>query len=583
MSRRASILGLAVAAALLALGLQSWGLAQALVERHVVAGIEKRVGLKVTSLKRAEIALLPLPRISLSGVTFASPDGALSGTALRLRARARLLSLVGGQLDFDRVDLIGPEVDIVVPNEPESYANWVAPPLAYLSALKGETQLVISSGSLMARSGNTILTTLRDVNLVIEERDAAGPVAFAGSFTWRGETTKVNLLWPVTGERARVALALSSNLMSLRLNGSRSGAQGVTTGQVEFTAPSLPDALAWIGPRPRIATLVRRVELTAEAQLAGDNISLSNVIAKLDGDQLEGALKLDGGGGARRVLSGTLAGADFDLGRLIRQGGDQQPPGTGEVGETPLEFDSWTAHDVDLRISLDAARLGPARLADLAAQLMVRKGRFEASVLRASAYGGSARARLLATTVPTGAEVKVQLGLDRVNLAQAGSDLPDLLGSLTGFASGQIALDGVGDSFEQVVGSLTGRVTANLRQGEFKGASFAELLRRAERPVAARDWRQGKTSFETAQVTALAHRGVLTLTDAQMAGSGYALSLSGSADLGRRWLELAGMLSATNGPARASFEIRGPFTDAVFTPTLDAVVHPTGSTSQLPR
>ncbi|WP_332683111.1 AsmA family protein [Bosea sp. (in: a-proteobacteria)] len=582
MSRRASILGLAVAAVLLALGLQSWGLAQALVERHVVAGIEKRVGLKVTSLKRAEIAFLPLPRISLSGVTFASHDGALSGTALRLRARARLLSLVAGQLDFDRVDLIGPEIDIVVPDEPQGYANWAAPALAYLSGLKSETQLVISAGSLMARSGNTILTTLRDVNLVVEERDETAPVAFAGAFTWRGETARVNLLWPVTGERARVAIALSSNLMSLRLNGTRSGAQGVMTGQVEFNTRSLPDALAWIGPRPRIATLVRQVELTAEAQLAGDNISLSNVIAKLDGDQLEGALKLDGSG-ARRVLSGTLAGADFDLGRLIRQGENQPLPGAGEPSETPLEFDLWTAHDVDLRISLDSARLGTARLGDLAAQLMVRKGRFEASVLRASAYGGSARARILATAVPAGAELKLQLGLDRVNLGQAGGDLPDLLGGLTGTATGQLALDGVGDSLEQVVGSLTGRVNATLRQGEFKGVAFGELLRRAERPPAARDWRQGRTSFETAQFTALAHRGVLTLTEAQMAGPGYALSLNGNADLGRRWLELTGLLSATNGPARTSFEIRGPFADAVFTPTFDAAVHPTGATRQFAR
>lgn len=576
MTRRAYILGLAVAVVLLALGLQSWGLALALVERHVVAGIEKRVGLKVTSLKRAEIAFLPLPRVSLSGVTFTAPDGTLTGTALRLRARARLLSLVAGQLDFDRVDLIGPEVDIVVPNEPENYANWVAPPLAYLSALTGETRLVISSGSLMARSGNTILTTLRDVNLVVEERSEAEPVAFAGSFTWRGETTKVNLLWPVTGDRARIALALSSNLMSFRLNGARSGAQDVTTGQVEFTARSLPDALAWIGPRPRIATLVRQVELTAEAQLAGDNISLSSVIAKLDGDQLEGALKLDGGG-ARRVLSGTLAGAEFDLARLIAQGRDQKPPGTGEHGETPLEFDSWTAHDVDLRISLDAARLGPARLGDLAAQLMVRKGRFEASVLRASAYGGTARARLLATAVPAGAEVKLQFGLDRVNLGQAGGDLPDLLGSLTGFATGQIALDGSGDSLEEVVGSLTGRANATLRQGEFKGVAFAELLRRAEKPPVGRDWRGGRTSYESAQFTALANRGVLTLTEAQMAGPGYTLSMTGSADLGRRWLELAGLLNATSGTARTPFEIRGPFNDAVFTPTFDAAIHPTGS------
>lgn len=108
MSRRTLFLGLAAAALLLVLGLRPWNLALSQVERTVIAGIEARTGLKVTALRRAEIAFLPLPRISLSDVSFADPQGVLSGKAARLRARARLLSLIGGQLDFDRIDLVAP-------------------------------------------------------------------------------------------------------------------------------------------------------------------------------------------------------------------------------------------------------------------------------------------------------------------------------------------------------------------------------------------------------------------------------------------------------------------------------------------
>ncbi len=581
MSRRASILGLAVAAVLLALGLQSWNLALGHVERYVVAGIEARVGLKVTALRRAEIAFLPLPRISLSDVAFADKDGVLSGKAVRLRARARLLSLIGGQLDFDRVDLIGPEIDIAVAGQPEGQAAWFAAPLAYLSRLQSQTQLVISAGSVMARSGNAILTTLRDVNLVIEERDAAAPVALAGSFAWRGEVTRVNLLWPVTGERSRVAFSLGSNLMSFRLNGTRSSSQQATTGQIEFKTPALSDALAWLGPRPRIAALVQQVELSAESQFADGGFSLSNVVAKLDGDQLEGALKLDGSL-PRWALSGTLAGADFDLGRLLRQG-EQPQPAPSEQNGTPLEFDGWTMHDVDLRVSLDSARLGAARLSELAAQLMVRKGRFEASLLRAGAYGGSVRARILATAVPVGADVKLQLGLDKVNLAQAADDLPELA-RISGTATGQLVLDGVGDNFEQVIGSLTGRAHATIRQGEFRGIAFPDLLRRAEKPPSsARDWRQGKSAFETMQFNALANQGVLHLTDSQMTGPGYTVGMSGSADLGRRWLEMSGVLSATTTSARVPFEVRGPFAGAAFTPEIDAALRTLGPATPLTR
>ncbi|WID97211.1 AsmA family protein [Bosea vestrisii] len=574
MSRRTLFLGLAAAALLLVLGLRPWNLALSHVERSVIAGIEARTGLKVTALRRAEIAFLPLPRISLSDVSFVDPQGVLSGKAARLRARARLLSLIGGQLDFDRIDLVAPELDLAVADT-GSYAEWQNRALGYLTRLESQTRLILTSGSVMIRAGGTVLTTLRDVNVVIDERTAQAPVTLAGSFSWRGEATKVDLFWPVAGERARTGFSLGSRLMSLRFNGTRSAAQGVTNGQIEFSTKSLPDALAWIGPRPRIASLVRQVELTAQAQLSQNSASLDSVVAMVDGDQLDGALKLDGSM-PNWALSGTLAGAEFDLGRLLQQAGLPAPSGGGEAGNAPLEFDSWTTNDIDLRLSLDSAKVGSARVRDLAAQLLIRKGRFEASLLRAAAYGGSARARILATPVAAGSDVKLQLGLEKVNLALAADDLPELA-RLSGTATGQLAFDGVGNSLDQVVSSLTGRANLTIRQGEFRGIAFADLLRKAEKPPAsARDWRQGKSAFETLQLAALANLGVLYLTDTQLAGSGYGVVLNGTADLSRRWLDLNGALSSTATSTRVPFEVRGPFFGAAFTPEIDAALRTPG-------
>ncbi|MGE7468256.1 AsmA family protein [Bosea sp. NPDC003192] len=582
MSRRVLILGLAATALLLTLGLRSWNLALSQVERSIVAGIETRTGLKVTGLRRAEIAILPLPRISLSDVTFADPQGVLTGKATRLRARARLFPLIGGQLDFDRIDLVAPEIDVAADESGRGYAGWLDRILGYLARLDSQTRLVLSSGSVMMRSDRTVLTTLRDVNLLIEERAARAPVALAGSFTWRGEATKVDILWPVAGERARTAFSLGSRLLNLRLNGTRSAAQGTTNGQIEFSAKSLSDALAWIGPRPRIASLVRQIELTAQAQISQGGIALDSVVAMVDGDQLEGALKLDGAM-PNWALSGTLAGAEFDLGRLLRQA-EPQPAGAGtETSGTPLEFDGWTTNDVDLRLSLDAARIGATRFGDLAAQLLIRKGRFEASLLRASAYGGSARARILATPVAAGADVKLQLGLEKVNLALAAEDLPELA-RLSGTATGQLAFEGAGGSLEQVVGSLTGRAGLTIRQGEFRGIAFPDLLRKAEKPpTSARDWRQGKSAFETLQLSALANLGVLYVTDTQIAGSGYNVVLNGTADLSRRWLDLNGALSSTTTSTRVPFELRGPFFGAAFTPEIDASLRTPGPAIPLLR
>ncbi|MEN5083379.1 AsmA-like C-terminal region-containing protein [Bosea sp. TWI1241] len=580
MTRRASIIGLAVAAMLLALGLQPWHLALGLVERHVVAGIEGRLGLKVTAISRAEIALLPLPRISISEVAFTQPQGGLSGKAMRLRARARLLPLLAGRLDFDRIDLIGPELDLRIDGPSESRTRWLAAPIDYLRQLDRDTQLVVTRGSLMLRSEGTIQTTLRDLDLVVDGRSAGEPVSFNGSVTWRGEQTRLEVLWPVAGERAEASLSLSARPLTLQFKGNRTAALEVMTGKVSLTTASLPQALAWLGARPRIASLVRQVELGADAQFAGYDLSLSGVSAKLDGDLLEGALRINGAN-QRLMLSGTLAGADFDLGRLLRQAGQHPGGETAEGRETPLEFESWTAHDIDLRVSLDAARLGDARLSELALQFMAKKGRFEVALLRAGSYGGTARARLLATPVAGGADVKLQFGLDKVNLSQAAAHLQGLA-PFSGTLGAQFALEGVGDSFEQVVGSLTGRGTASLKQGEIRGVSFAEILRRPEKG-AARDWRQGKTAFETAQFAALVQGGVVYLTDGQVAGTGYGLSLSGHADLGRHWLEMTGILTATGGASRSLFELRGPFAAPAFTPGLDSIPPRDGLPSPLTR
>lgn len=582
MSRRTLILGLAAAALLLVLGLQPWNLALSQVERSVVAGIEARTGLKVTALRRAEIAFLPLPRISLSDVTFSDPQGVLSGKAARLRARARLLSLIGGELDFDRIDLVAPELDIAVAPDTGGYADWLDRAVGYLARLESQPRLVLTSGSIMMRSAETVLTTLRDVNIVVEEREARAPIALAGSLTWRGEATDIDLLWPVAGERARTTLSLGSRLMRLRLAGTRSTGQKLTSGEVEFSTKSLSDALAWIGPRPRIAALVQQVELTARAQISQASVSLDTVLAKVDGDRLEGALKLDGSM-PNWALSGTLAGAEFDLGRLLRQAEPQVRSGGGETGSMPLEFDGWTANDVDLRLSLDSARIGPARFGDLAAQLLIRKGRFEAALLRAAAYGGTTRARILATPVAAGADVKLQFGVEKLNLALAADDLPELA-RLSGTATGQLSFDGVGSNVEQVVSSLTGRANLAIRQGEFRGIAFPDLLRKAEKPPAsARDWRQGKSAFETLQLTALANLGVLYLTETQLAGSGYTVILNGTADLSRRWLDLNGALSSTTTSTRVPFDVRGPFFGAAFTPEIDAALRTPGPAIPLLR
>ncbi len=577
MTRRASILAYSIVLLLGLLGLQSWSIAVARVEKHVIGAIEARTGLVVTGLERAEIALLPLPRISLSQVAFTQRDREVSGRALRIRARARLLPLLVGRIDFDRIDLVAPQIDVAVAAESDGLSDWLAAPLDYLQGLRGQSRIVITAGSVFMRAQGAIATILRDVNLNLDKREAQDPLTVAGSLNWRGVATEINLVWPVPGGRHRTALTVNAPLLKLQFDGTRSGAPEATiNGQLTLSTPSLPGLLGWFGETPRLASAVGAFSLSASARIRPHDTALSNVVARLDGDRLDGALNLSLAGG-RPSLSGTLAGAELDLGRLVSRLEIAAPDSGPDAAALP--FEAWTTQDIDLRVSVEAVRLNGAKLGDVASYLLVKKGRFEAGILRATAYGGSVKGRLLAVTAPGGIDIKLAGGLDKVNLGQAGIDLPQI-DRLSGTGTFQLTLDGLGYSVPELLGSLSGKATLALRQGELAGFAFGDLLRRAERNpgLALRDWRQGRTAFETAGVNAVIANGTLTLSDAQMAGAGYRMTLIGAASLPHRTLDMAALLQPATGALRLPFSLKGPIEAPTFELEAESMLRPTRAT-----
>ncbi|PZN99771.1 MAG: hypothetical protein DCF30_11020 [Hyphomicrobiales bacterium] len=581
MTRRASILVYSLLLLLGLLGLQSWSIAVARVEKHVIAAIEARTGLVVTGLDRAEIALLPLPRISLSNVGFTQRNGQVSGRALRIRARARLLPLLAGRVDFDRIDLVAPQIDVAVAAESDGVSDWLVAPLDYLQALRAQSRIVLTAGSIFMRAPGTIATILRDVNLVIDEREPEEPLAVSGSLNWRGVPAEVNLLWPVAASRGRTSLSVKSSLLKLHFDGTRSASPEPTTnGQLSLTTRALPELLGWFGERPRLASAIGAFSLTADARIRPHDMALSNVAARLDDNRLDGALNITMTAG-RPSLSGTLAGAELDLGRLLSRLDITAPDAA--PGAAALPFEAWTAQDIDLRVSVEAARLNGARLGDVATYLLVKNGRFETGILRANAYGGSAKGRLLAMATPNGIDVKLAAGLDKINLGQAGADLPQLT-RLSGTGGLQINLDGLGRSLPEVLKSLSGKATVALRQGELSGFSFGELLRRAERNpgLALRDWRQGKTAFEAASASSVIANGILTINDAQMAGPGYRLTLAGTATLPTRTLNMAALLQPTTGTLRLPFSLTGPIEAPTLELEPESMLRPAGAIGGAP-
>ena len=309
MTRRAAIIAFSLVVAIGLLGLQSWDVALGRVQRSAIKAIEERTGFVVKAIERAEFALLPLPRISLSQVAFTQRDGALAGEAVRVKAHLRLLPLLGGRISFDRVDLIAPRIDVAVPAGSDGVTEWLASPLAELERLQSQSKIVIRSGSLFLRASGAIQSVVRDLDLVIDERGLNEPLNLSGSLNWRGVPTEVSLLWPMVGGNAKAALSATSSLLKLRFEGSRSGpGEPVISGPLVLSTPSLPKLLGWFGEESRLGSALGAVAVSADIQVKAREVSFNSAIVNLDGERLDGAIKLAETGG-RFALSGTLAGA----------------------------------------------------------------------------------------------------------------------------------------------------------------------------------------------------------------------------------------------------------------------------------
>ncbi len=555
-------------------GFSTWSLPSARIEQRLVGSLLRATGLTFGFSGPIRIQLLPNPKLKFSQVSLSHADGRLRAKVTDMTASVRLLALVAGRLDFSSVTLASPEIDAGVPSDATTPAAWVAPVAQLFAGLDASARIVITNGTVFARSGNTISTIVRDVNVVLAERDKEEPLQLAGSMNWRGQQTTLEVMWPTSPVSNKTSFKIRSELLRSAFDGKLVPGDGPLRldGSFDMETPDFSRLVRWFGETAPLASLVGQMKLSATASLRGNVLELTSSALQLDRDKLEGALSLRMGEG-RWNLSGTFAGATLDMDRMVAAIDPRSAPGVDRNADFAINLDDWTKHDVDLRISIENARFAGLRLNTVAAQLMASSGRVEASIIRATAYKGSLRTRAVLSKPATLTDFRLQTTVERLDLAQASGDFGGTK-RLSGTASGQFSVEGAGSSLNEVLASLSGRASANIRNGEMPGLALAEVVRRSERqPLSAlRDWRSGRTGFDAANFAANISNGTIQLTDANMFGPSFRATLAGSASVAERRLALSGKLTATTGTLHIPFDITGPFSDPVITPDLSVLL-----------
>jgi len=536
-----------------------------------------------------------VPRLKFEDVTLTAADGTQVVRGGWLRGELRILPIIAGRLELSQLVLSDGRIDVEA--DAAGKTPWDAAVASLRSRIQaGESQghvktLAISGAYLVFRDRKTgSEEILHDIQLVAYWPNAESTLDVTGSARWRGETVQFNLagLRPsalVAGRSSRLVAQLNAPLARVSLSGDANlaGAPQMI-GRATFETRSLRDFSRWSGVDLPLGNFIQAFSLDGDFSTDRRTASWPAVRLNLGADRLDGAItvRLEG---ERPTITGTLAADRLDLTTFFAPLG-QARSASGLWSSDAIEL-GQPGGDLDLRLSATTVRIGAARMDDLAANLLVKPGRIEWSVGRASLNRGIIKGRTILASAGEGLELKAQGSYERLDLASLLGDL-GVTRWVGGSAQGQFNLDGIGDTAADIVRRLHGRANITIRQGELIGVGLNDTLRRIERrPLSAPlDWRGGRTPFDQIYLNIALTDGTAEITDGSISATNLRGTVHGRASLVDRLLAVK--LNVEGAPGSApqpapsiAFDVNGPWDDVTITPDARALIQRSGAAQQL--
>jgi AsmA protein len=357
-------------------------------------------------------------------------------------------------------------------------------------------------------------------------------------------------------------------------------------GTLAADAASLRETLRWAGQQPPPGGGLGQFSLKAQTNVVGGNISLSEVNIEVDGNSGEGVLTFDG----RQTVQGTLAAERLDLTPYVST---VRLLTGGERGwdNKPIALDGFGSIDMDLRLSAARVTVANARLGRTAIAANLRGGNLTIAVGESQAFGGVVKGTFGLARSSAGADLNAQLQFADVDLEQC---LGDMFGirKLEGKGNLALALGSSGASIYELTKALNGTAALTGRKGAIAGFNVEQLLRRIERRplTGGGDFRTGRTPYESLRVMLKIVQGVANVEDARMEGPAVGLTLTGSASVPARELDLRGtasLLLRTAGTNAATpgfelpFMVQGPWDDPIMLPDPQSRIQRSGAAAPL--
>jgi AsmA protein len=309
-------------------------------------------------------------------------------------------------------------------------------------------------------------------------------------------------------------------------------------GKFNFSAPSLKNLAQHLSEGASPMPDEKLSLQTLKARITPKSFAAQAATLNMGDKEAIGSFEL-AWGGKRPSLTG-----DFTLNEINWPLAVQTSSVTEEQKETQTPAKGWDAapmdfsglRKMDMAVNLNVAEVVTPNLTlkDVAARVSLKAGKLGATITKASLLEGQGTGQLMLDASAAMPEWQLALqgkGLDAISVQKL--MLPET--KVTGVVAADIQIASRGHSQQQWMDNLYGQGNLTLKEGVVQGYHLPALFSNLK-AEAARE--SSDTKDAEAAITFTAEGGVATLRESELKGRGVAAALSGTVDMGKRYLNL---------------------------------------------
>ncbi|MCG7545256.1 AsmA family protein [Pseudoalteromonas sp. MM17-2] len=474
--------------------------------------VQSTTGRTLTIAGDKDLAIFPSLRLELNDVSFSNMEGgsrANMATMKQLDVHIPWSTLFSGEVKLDKFVIREP--DVLLETNAQGQGNWqlfdkVATEQSQQSTEQGQVKLpdnfdielgevAIYGGQFTYLDGQTgSKQQISDLELAVLLKSLRQPLELEGGITYMGERFNLDIeldnpIKAIEGRPFTLTQNLTSALVDMEFKGNIAEQGGNISGTLMLQGDSVKRIAKWQGVELNAKdNAFNDFRVEGSMQLQGQAFTINKLVATLDQLAIEGMSTIHLG--ERLALTANVDLGMLDLNPYLPEpaANTEQPSNDDsqaqpiEWDDTPIDLSALNALDADIVVRSSGLKARDITLGENQFSIKLDNAVATLSMDKFAAYEGQGTGKVTLNAARQPYQIDTQFDLSGINAEPLLSDavkFDKLMGK--GALNWQLTTEG--QSQQEFVDALAGKLAFSFADGAVKGANIAELVRKAKELV----------------------------------------------------------------------------------------------------